>query len=1001
MAAPAAQGSLSVIALISGGKDSFYSILHCQANGHRVVALANLYPVYPSGAAEKAVPGDGPYETRSTWAHSPSSSSQQADRNEVSAPRPRQTTGTQAGDSEGEGEPEGETDLNSFMYQTVGHQIVPLYARATGLPLHRQPIVGTAVHHGLSYENPRHNPQRLAPSNGSTLRPSDDHLSSATRDLQGCEKRQADEEERQPKLEPAQELEDETESLVPLLRTILKAHPEANALCTGAILSTYQRTRVESVALRLGLVPLSYLWQFTELPTSIRTSCPDGRISLAERTTRSGYNSRRRPKTSGRDLARDDAQLLRDMAAVGLEARIVKVASAGLDEDFLWENVASEAGVQRVERAMRRFGAAGGRGSILGEGGEFETLVVDGPRSLFKGRIVVSDENRRVIREGGGCAWLSFRRADVVLKDEPEQAGESQTHTLDIRIPELFDPRFDDTLQCLLVLTSGDRQKLGFPSPAPSCDDNTKPTGNLGSISSSYSIVTAGLPKYRLPQSSSSQEWHYFGSDTAGSLTVEEQTVSIVDQVLRCLDEHALPGTAITNSVIVLRHMADFPLVNKHYGSLFHAPNPPSRVTISCGDGLLPKDAAIAIYISVQLGLQPHERRGLHVQSRSYWAPANIGPYSQAIAFPLLPLLVTDAAAREDVEREYEPEQRSHAASSPLAVSIAGQIPLLPASMDLPSSSTPNHVELQITLALQHLWRVGIEMKVRWWTSAVAYFPATSSTETMRHRVLLAAAAWKAAHLWPDLDSGDVDNEEHDISDDDDAGPDLWDRRYNSQFMTYGGNDEEESFPLSLPNWSVLKGLDLGVDDNDDDDSRHVGALLKNKFATIPFFFAAEVEELPRQAGVEWHAHLGLAELQPGSITLYSSNREKIRSPELGLLNLSLHHVVVDSVGAVFVQTIAALQPPGSHDGRQRTTVSTDVLRSVFTATAVSLEKLLSLPTQLSSQPKIIYTEAVRLTNDDDLKELGALIPCHSLWDSQGRRLGAVCLFETRVVKTM
>ena len=68
-------------------------------------------------------------------------------------------------------------------------------------------------------------------------------------------------------------------------------------------------------------------------------------------------------------------QLLRDMAAVGLDARIVKVASAGLDEGFLWENVASEAGLARVRRAMSRFGGMGGdasRGSVLGEGGEFE-----------------------------------------------------------------------------------------------------------------------------------------------------------------------------------------------------------------------------------------------------------------------------------------------------------------------------------------------------------------------------------------------------------------------------------------------------------------------------------------------------------------------------------------------------------------------------------------------------------------------------------------------------
>ncbi|KAI1734330.1 hypothetical protein F4680DRAFT_438766 [Xylaria scruposa] len=994
MAAPVVQGSLSVIALISGGKDSFYSILHCQANGHRVVALANLYP---SGAVEKAVVGVEPSQPQSQDPSLSSSPSQQAHQNEVSAPQSLGTSGIQeAGDGGNEGESEGETDLNSFMYQTVGHQIIPLYARATGLPLHRQPIVGTAVHHGLSYENPRHHPQGLVPSNGTALRPSDDQLSSATRDLQGYEKQQADgEKERQP------ELEDETESLVPLLRTILKAHPEANALCTGAILSTYQRTRVESVALRLGLVPLSYLWQFTELPGSIHNSRHGKSISLAGGTTTNSFNSRRRARKSGQDPARDDAQLLRDMAAVGLEARIVKVASAGLDEGFLWENVASETGVHRVERAMRRFGAAGGRGSILGEGGEFETLVVDGPPSLFKGRIVISDENRRVIREGGGCAWLNFRRADVVLKDEPEQAGELPTHTLGVRIPELLDPRFEDTLQCLLVSTAGDRQKPGFLNAAASCVDNAKSAGNLGSTSSSYSIAKTGLPRCQLPlslQSSPSQEWHYFGTDKAGPLTIEEQTVSIVGRVRRRLDEHALPTTAITNSVIVLRHMSDFPLVNKHYGLLFHAPNPPSRVTISCGDRLLPKDADIAVYLTVELGLRPHERRGLHVQSRSYWAPANIGPYSQAIAFPLLPLLIADAATREDGEHE----QLSHVSNTLLAVSIAGQIPLLPASMALPSSSTPNLVELQITLALQHLWRVGIEMQVRWWTSAVAYFPASSSAEMMRHQAILAATAWKAAHLWPDWSSGDVEDEGHDVSDEDededDAGPDLWDRRYNAQFMTYGGGEEEESFPLSLPNWSVLKDLYASMDDDEDGRSR-ADVSLKNKLATIPFFFAAEVEELPRQAGVEWHAHLGFAELQPGSISLYSTSCDQVRSPEAGLLDLNLHHVVVDSVGAVFVQTIASLSPPVGEDESQRTSIPMDVLHSVFAVTAASLERLLSLSTQPSIKPKVTYTEALQLSNDDGLGGLGALIPCHSLWDSQGRRLSAVCIFETRAAK--
>ena len=63
---------LNVIALVSGGKDSLYSILHCIRNGHTVVALANLYPK----------PGPG-----------------------------------------GDGD---EDDTDSFIYQTIGHSVIPL-----------------------------------------------------------------------------------------------------------------------------------------------------------------------------------------------------------------------------------------------------------------------------------------------------------------------------------------------------------------------------------------------------------------------------------------------------------------------------------------------------------------------------------------------------------------------------------------------------------------------------------------------------------------------------------------------------------------------------------------------------------------------------------------------------------------------------------------------------------------------------------------------------------
>ncbi|KAJ1501008.1 hypothetical protein HMI55_003625, partial [Coelomomyces lativittatus] len=35
---------MKTIALISGGKDSYFNILHCIAQGHDIIALGNLYP---------------------------------------------------------------------------------------------------------------------------------------------------------------------------------------------------------------------------------------------------------------------------------------------------------------------------------------------------------------------------------------------------------------------------------------------------------------------------------------------------------------------------------------------------------------------------------------------------------------------------------------------------------------------------------------------------------------------------------------------------------------------------------------------------------------------------------------------------------------------------------------------------------------------------------------------------------------------------------------------
>ncbi|RYP49737.1 hypothetical protein DL768_004606 [Monosporascus sp. mg162] len=884
------EGALNVIALVSGGKDSFFSILHCLTNGHRVVALANLYPPPPPSSAATA--------TRHL--------SQGALGSQQRAFPP----GARAQDNQGD---EDEADLNSFMYQTVGHQVIPLYAQATGLPLFRHPIEGAAVHRGLSYQYQRREIRPPAALELEAVPPSGLPATSSCQQDSGCQ--------------PA---EDETESLIPLLRDVLRAHPEANALSTGAILSTYQRTRIESVALRLGLVPLSFLWQFPDLPPGQTFGAND---ALGKGSSITGQQQ----PWGG------DAQLLRDMAAAGLDARIIKVASAGLDDTFLWENVATEACVRRVERAMRRFGG-GGRGSVLGEGGEFETLVVDGPPSLFKGRVVVREENRRVVREGGGSVWLSIRDAAVHMKGEAS-LEETDIKDSGIRIPGLLDPMFEATLQAL-----SKADELGH-------DD----------------FILDSQPRLPfltgVPARDYTQQWCFFGSngdqDQSG---VEAQTARVVADIRLRLQQQAQSASAITNAVIILRHMSDFPTINKLYGSLFEEPNPPSRVTISCGDAL-PEGCFIAVYLTVhnQLGSDPASRRGLHVQSRSYWAPANIGPYSQAIAVPLL----TPPSAEDNIDGQDRTRQH-HRTNIGLTVSVAGQIPLIPASMTLPDAEdTPLH----ITLALQHLWRIAAATEVQWWSSAVAYFPRSPSSADMRRRVALAAAAWRLAHLWGTESSSSAS------SPSEDAGPDLWDRKYNMAYQFFVDGTDEETH--SIPDWEVLAGFNA-------DDS---GEATKRQRGCLPFMFAAEVEELPRSAGVEWHAHLGLAKVGAGSVRVFSSSGPSARIVEL-------HHVVVDTASGVFIQTAATMPWAGIEKAQGLDAAVLDLGRAV----ARSLSRMTSSAdddpslTDDAASPHLLYADAQAFPMvPAAAQDWRAIVPCRSMWDSCGERLSMVAIFHSRL----
>ncbi|KIW83065.1 hypothetical protein Z517_02308 [Fonsecaea pedrosoi CBS 271.37] len=686
--------SLNVIALISGGKDSLFSVLHCLQNGHGVVALANLYP----------------------------STSREQQKGDALSNGPREEDGSE------------ESDLNSFMYQTVGHSVIPLYPECLGIPLYRREITGSAVQMGRYYDAG------------------------------------------QGQLDVAA---DETEDLVPLLRQVMQAHPEANALCSGAILSTYQRTRVESVAVRLGLTPLAYLWQYPALPP------PAGR---------------------GESLS----GLLDDMNAAGCDARIIKIASGGIKESLLWANVADPKTQLRLVNGLRPFFPGHEfwlRGAVLGEGGEYETLAVNGPRRVWRRRIVIPPEHQSTYTGEGGVSYLRLAKSETEenIADPPEAQEEA------LRIPRALDAQFQAVLaaveaqEAANVDRNADRlNEADSKSSLQRLDSSLRRTTCLASRHMSICNITWSDPSVDGSSGSAARQMQGI-CDQLQSL-LESETSSLASQV-------RLTPSNIVSAVLLLKDMSNFGAINPIYASIFRSgePNPPARVTIACP---LPGNTQVSLNVLLDLGPRD-ERRGLHVQSRSYWAPANIGPYSQAICVP--------------VDREGESELNVHDAELVEMVHMAGQIPLVPHTMDLSHAGFPE----QAVLSLQHLWRVGQERGVDIWPWGIAFLENCTDGPA---RARVTCKVWQQTHVKGSGVTQIVEDEEDNGTD---TGLDAWDLQYNRAATSSAQMAVGEHLHL-LPNPSVF--------------------LSGNSPTFILPFIAAEVTSLPRAAPVEWWS-MGLTNL--------------------------------------------------------------------------------------------------------------------------------------------
>jgi len=150
----------------------------------------------------------------------------------------------------------------------------------------------------------------------------------------------------------------EVEDLKRLLATL-----DVEGVVSGAVASEYQKSRIDSVCKELKMKSIAPLW------------------------------------------GEEPEKILREILSLGFEAIVVGVYAYGFDESWLGRKIDKSA-VNDLLRLKQKFEI-----SPVGEGGEYETLVLDAP--FFKKKLQILEAEK--VWEGDH-GYLSVRKAKLVSK---------------------------------------------------------------------------------------------------------------------------------------------------------------------------------------------------------------------------------------------------------------------------------------------------------------------------------------------------------------------------------------------------------------------------------------------------------------------------------------------------------------------------------------------------------------------------------------------------------
>ncbi|XP_069640181.1 diphthine--ammonia ligase isoform X3 [Haliaeetus albicilla] len=379
---------MRVVALISGGKDSCYNMMQCVGAGHQIVALANLRPAENTGQTD---------------------------------------------------------ELDSYMYQTVGHHAIDLYADALDLPLYRGFIKGTSVNTGRVYTT--------------------------------CQ-------------------EDEVEDLYHLMK-LVKDKEGVEGVSVGAILSDYQRVRVEDVCRRLNLQPLAYLWR------------------------------------------RKQEILLKEIISSNIQAIIIKVAAFGLDPDKHLGKTLDQMEPDLLELS-EKYGV-----HVCGEGGEYETFTLDCP--LFKKKIVV-DSAKVVVHSADAfapVAYLHFLKLHLENK-QGESSGMFMANSCSCELScdddDIFPSSEEDEPQknILVLWKSSKHNTLDF----------TKVFGSSGKSPSGYQWFS-GITAHFLPSKGKNAQEAAREAFSSLQANMTSEGLKLKDIILVHLYIKSMKDFSVINSVYV------------------------------------------------------------------------------------------------------------------------------------------------------------------------------------------------------------------------------------------------------------------------------------------------------------------------------------------------------------------------------------------------------------------------------------------------------------------